>query len=144
MITAAEISVIVGYALLMGFLAVGLAMLRRSAPGSDPRRLSRAAARPDRGWLRLARYWAATAVGGYVVLMAIIVIFYAATDYSKVSILESTLSSAATGTALLVGISVPVFLGLSWLTQRWRERAPSGEGDANGKAETRPRPGRPS
>jgi Family of unknown function (DUF6256) len=144
MISAAEISVIVGYVLLMGFLAAGLTMLRRSAPGSDPRRLSRAAARPDRGWLRLARYWAATAVGGYVVLMAIIVIFYVATDYSKASILESTLSSAATGTALLVGISVPVFLGLSWLTQRWRQRADGQDGSGNPKRRRSPRPGRPA
>lgn len=124
MITPAEISVIVGYVLLMGFLAVGLAMLRRSAPGSDPRRLSRAAARPDRGWLRLVRHLAATAAGGYLVLMAILVIFYVATDYSKVGTLESTLSSGASGTALLVAIGAPVFMGLSWLTERWRGRRP--------------------
>jgi hypothetical protein len=136
MITPAEISVIVGYVLLMGFLAVGLMMLRRLAPGSDPRRLSRAAARPDRGWLRLIRHLAATAVGGYAVVMAIIVIFYVATDYSKVSVLESTLSSAASGFALLVAIGAPVFLLLSWLTCRWRERGPGR--DAGGKPETRP------
>jgi hypothetical protein len=128
MITAAEISVIVGYVLLMGFLATGLLMLRRLAPGSDPRRLSRAAARPDRGWLRLVRHLAATAAGGYLVLMAILVIFYVATDFSKVSVLESTLSSGASGTALLVAIGAPVFLGLSWLTGRWRRRADSRDG----------------
>ncbi len=138
MINAAEISVIVGYVLLMGFLAVGLRMLRRSAPGSDPRRLSRAAARPSRGWLRLIRHLAATAAGGYVVIMAILVIFYVATDYSKASVLESTLSSGASGTALLVAIGAPVFLGLSWLTERWRQRAASRDGD--GKAETPPAP----
>jgi hypothetical protein len=138
MITAAEISVIVGYALLMGFLAGGLALLRRSAPGSDPRRLSRAAARPDRGWLRLIRHLAATAAGGYVVLMTVLVIFYVATDYSKVGVLESTLSSGASGTALLVAIGAPVFLALSWLTRRWRQRA---DGRAV-KADTPPDPGR--
>jgi Family of unknown function (DUF6256) len=127
MITPAEISVIVGYVLLMGFLAVGLMMLRRSAPGSDPRRLSRAAARPDRGWLRLMRHLAAVAAGGFGVLMAILVIFYVATDYAKAGTLESTLSSGASGTALLVAISAPVFMGLSWLTERWRRRA----GDRN-------------
>ncbi len=138
---AAEVSVIVGYVLLMGFLAAGLAMLRRSAPGSDPRRLSRAAARPDRGWLRLIRHLAATAAGGYVVIMTIIVIFYVATDYSKVRVLESTLSSAASGFALLIAISAPVFLLLSWLTSRWRERAASRDG--SGKARS-PRPGDPA
>lgn len=138
MITAAEISVIVGYVLLMGFLAGGLGLLRRSAPGSDPRRLSRAAARPDRGWLRLVRHLAATAAGGYAVLMAILVIFYVATDFSKVGLLESTLGSGASGTALLVAISAPVFLALSWLTRRRQQRADSRQT----KAEIPPRPGR--
>jgi Family of unknown function (DUF6256) len=138
MITAAEISVVVGYVLLMGFLAGGLALLRRSAPGSDPRQLSGAAARPDRGWLRLIRHLAATAVGGYLVLMAILVIFYVATDYSKAGLLESTLGSGASGTALLVAISAPVFLALSWLSRRWRQHAEGREV----KTGRPPRPGR--
>jgi hypothetical protein len=138
MITAAEISVIAGYVLLMGFLAAGLALLRRSAPGSDPRRLSRAAARPDRGWPRLVRHLAATAIGGYVVLMLILAIFYVATDYSKVGLLETTLGSGASGTALLVAIGAPVFLALSWLTTRWQRRADGRKAKAN----TPPGPGR--
>ncbi len=140
MSTPAEISVVVGYVLLMGFLAVGLRLLRGAAPGSDPRRLSRAAARPDRGWFRLIRHLAATAAGGYLVLMAILVIFYVATEFSKAGLLESTLSSGASGTALLVAISAPVWLAASWLTQRRRDRAAGRRGKE--KADTSPGPGR--
>ncbi len=130
MITPAEISVIVGYVLLMGFLAVGLRALHRLPPGTDARRLSRAAARADRGWRRLVRHLLATALGGYLVLMAILVIYYAAAARSTAHYLESVLKSAATGCALLVAISAPLFVAASWLTDYRRHRAGPGTVDS--------------
>jgi hypothetical protein len=68
--------------------------------------------RPD--WLRLARHYAGTAVGGYLLLMAVVVLYY----YGVARVGGTFIASAFTGCALLIAISTPVFALASWLTER--------------------------
>jgi len=125
---------IVGYALIMGTLAAGLLIARRQAaaarvegtegPAGRPRPVARARHRlrvADRlkpGWPRLIAHYLATAVGGYLLLMIIIILYY--NEVAPVS--GNFIYSAFTGCALLIGLSLPVFLALSWLAERkgWR------------------------
>jgi hypothetical protein len=129
------VPMIVGYALIMGGLAVGLLIARRQAaaagtasaggtPGRRPGLVARARHRlrvADRlkpGWPRLIAHYLATAVGGYLLLMIIIILYY--NEVAPVS--GNFIYSAFTGCALLIGLSLPVFLALSWLAERkgWR------------------------
>lgn len=113
------IPIITGYILIMGVLAGGLLALRKLAAGLDPRSLSRAA-RSGRGWLSLLRLMLGTALGGYLVLMAIVIIYY----YGVARVAGQFLTSAFTGCALLLAISLPLFAAASWLLERWRRRIP--------------------
>ena len=135
---------VVGYALIMGSLAIGLRLSRRSAsrlpaadahrPTSQPghagavagepgtavtgRRVLTAAARPAPGWPRLIIHYLATAAGGYLLLMIIIILYY----YGVAPIAGNFVESALSGCALLIALSAPVFLAASWLAERkgWR------------------------
>jgi hypothetical protein len=129
------VPMVVGYVLIMGALAIGLRIVRRSAlrsaasepaaePGQQelqaergPRRLS-LTARVRPGWPRLAVHYLATAVGGYLVLMAIIILYY----YGVAPIAGNFVQSAFSGCAMLIGLATPVFLAASWLAVRkgWR------------------------
>jgi hypothetical protein len=123
----------VGYLLLMGALGAGLWLIRRqhedaAATGSRPdpeagpaaRPVATAAApRPD--WLRLARHYAGTAIGGYLLLMAIVILYY----YGVARVGGAFIVSAFTGCALLIALSTPVFALASWLTER--RRRPGGQ-----------------
>jgi hypothetical protein len=114
------------YLVLMTVLGVGLRLLRRS--GSSPGRAaaghdSRGAAAPAsggsrRGWAALARVVISTAVGGYVLLAAVVVAYY----YGVARVGGQFLQSAFTGTALLLGIAIPVFALTSWLVEKARQR----------------------
>jgi hypothetical protein len=128
------VPMIIGYALIMGGLAVGLLVARRQAaaagiagaegPAGRPGLVARARHRlrvADRlkpGWPRLIAHYLATAVGGYLLLMIIIILYY--NEVAPVS--GNFIYSAFTGCALLIGLSLPVFLALSWLAERkgWR------------------------
>jgi hypothetical protein len=128
------VPMIIGYALIMGGLAVGLLLARRQAaaagiagtesPPGRPGLVARARHRlrvADRlkpGWPRLIAHYLATAVGGYLLLMIIIILYY--NEVAPVS--GNFIYSAFTGCALLIGLSLPVFLALSWLAERkgWR------------------------
>jgi hypothetical protein len=128
------VPMIIGYALIMGGLAVGLLIARRQAaaaavaggegPPGRPGLVARARYRlrvADRlkpGWPRLIAHYLATAVGGYLLLMIIIILYY--NEVAPVS--GNFIYSAFTGCALLIGLSLPVFLALSWLAERkgWR------------------------
>lgn len=106
----------VGYLLLMGALGAGLWLIRRQqgdAAATGPVEAS-AAPRPD--WLRLARHYAGTAIGGYLLLMAVVVLYY----YGVARVGGAFVASAFTGCALLIALSTPVFALASWLTERWR------------------------
>ena len=116
----------VGYLLLMAALGAGLWLVRRphddaSATGSGPdpeagpaARPAAADSRPD--WLRLARHYAGTAVGGYLLLMAVVILYY----YGVARVGGAFIVSAFTGCALLIALSTPVFALASWLTERRR------------------------
>jgi Family of unknown function (DUF6256) len=123
------VPVISGYVLLMGALALGLWLSRRPRrPARD--RLGRRL--PDwfrHGWPRLLRHLAGTALGGYVLLMAVVVGYY----YGVARVSGSFLDSAITGCLLLIGLSLPLFAGASWLTE-WRLRRARGRGHRDQRA----------
>ncbi|MEV1079321.1 DUF6256 family protein [Streptomyces sp. NPDC050211] len=76
---------------------------------------------PGPGWPGLIRQVLGTAVGGYVLLMAVVVGYY----HGVARMGGRFLTSAFTGSALLVGIAVPVFFTASWLTERQRRKRAS-------------------
>jgi hypothetical protein len=150
------VPMVVGYVLIMGALATGLRIVRRTAAESGAVHARRAAghlqpagapsaergqpaepgqqelaaergprhgrlsvtARVRPGWLRLGVHCVATAVGGYLVLMAVIIGYY----YGVAPIAGNFVESAFSGCALLIGLAAPVFFALSWLAERtgWR------------------------
>lgn len=112
------VPIIAGYLILMAVLAVGLRLQRRRAAVGLP--LTRLTGRRDRGWPALIAHVLTDALAGYLVLAAVVIIYY----YGVARVGSNFLDSEFTGTALLLGISLPLFIGLSWLTQR--RRAPSG------------------
>ena len=71
------------------------------------------------GWLRLGRHYAGTAIGGYLLLMAVVVLYY----YGVARVGGAFIWSAFTGCALLIVLTAPVFALASWLTARGRSRA---------------------
>jgi hypothetical protein len=128
--------VAVGYVLIMGALAAGLLVLRRTggsatsavaapgAPVSEAAAAGADTAMPDRrGWLRLIRHYLTTAAGGYLLLMAILILYY----FGVVHVGGDFISSGFTGCLLLIGLSSPVFLAASWLTE-WRRHRRAARG----------------
>jgi hypothetical protein len=140
--------VAVGYLLLMGALAAGLRLTWRDGhpPGAardgaagaardgaagaelggaagaarDGAAGAARAGHPARaGSLRLVRHYAGTAVGGYLLLMAVVVLYY----FGVARVGGPFIRSAFTGCALLIGLSAPVFALASWLTGRRSSRA---------------------
>jgi hypothetical protein len=79
----------------------------------------RAIVRPEPGWRRLAIYCLGTAVGGYLLLMAVLTAYYYGVGVAHGG---NFVQSGFTGCALLLGLAAPVFIALSWLTERkgWR------------------------
>jgi len=122
---------VVGYALVMGSLAIGLRMVQRSgkdAAVTDAKRDAgrvtarerlRAIVRPEPGWRRLAIHCLGTAVGGYLLLMAVLTAYYFGVGVAHGG---NFVQSGFSGCALLLGLAAPVFIALSWLTERkgWR------------------------
>jgi len=116
---------VVGYGLVMGALALGLRLIRRSEPGQRRRgRVGRAryalrvVARFPPGWPRLIAHCVVTALGGYLLLMLVLILYY----LFVVHVAGDFIDSGFTGCLLLTGLSLPVFLALSWLAVRrgWR------------------------
>jgi hypothetical protein len=118
------------YLILMSALAFGLRRLYRPPPSAaanppPPARPTPPAptppaptppARSRAGWAALLRQVAGTVVGGYLLLMAVVVAYY----FGVARVGPGFLESAVTGTALLLGLAAPVFAALSWLTDRRR------------------------
>ena len=126
-----------GYLILMPALALGLRRLYRppatqpspeSSPGSGP-----AASGGRGGRAALARHLGGTVLGGYLLLMAVVVAYY----YAVAQLGPGFLEAAVTGTALLIALAAPVFAAAVWLTGRLR----GGDGHP---VSHRVRPGRPA
>jgi hypothetical protein len=90
------------------------------APATPPGRAPATPAGPGQrtGRAALARKIASTVIGGYLLLMAVIVAYY----FGVARVGPGFLESALTGTALLLGLAAPVFAALSWLAWR-RDRS---------------------
>jgi hypothetical protein len=115
------VPIVSGYIILMAVLAAGLGLQRRGAAAGQP--ASRLTGRRDRGWPALILHVVADALGGYLVLAAIVLLYY----YGVARVGGNFLDSAFTGTALLLGISLPLFAAVSWLTwRRGQSRQPGG------------------
>jgi fructose-specific phosphotransferase system IIC component len=111
----------VGYLLLMSALGFGLRRLYRpsgtpadEAEGPDKARATPPGPGQRTGRAALVRRVAGTVVGGYLLLMAVVVAYYLGVARVGPGFLEGAL----TGTALLLGLAAPVFAALSWLTER--------------------------
>jgi Family of unknown function (DUF6256) len=112
-----------GYLILMSGLGFGLLRLYRSrrtpsggVEGPDAARATPRGPGPRTGWAALVRGVTGTVVGGYLLLMAVVVAYYLGVARVGPGFLESAL----TGTVLLLGLAAPVFAALSWLTERRR------------------------
>ena len=112
-----------GYLLLMSALGFGLRRLYRPRgvpSGGDERPDPALATPPGPGqhanWAALLRQVAGTVVGGYLLLIAVVVAYY----FGVARVGPGFLESAVTGTALLLALAAPVFAALSWLTERRR------------------------
>ena len=114
------VPMIVGYVLIMGGLATGLLLARRPPGEKQELRSGRLAvtARVKPGWRRLAVHSLGTAVGGYLVLMVVVILYY----NGVAPVAGDFVVSAFSGCAMLIGLAAPVFLALSWLADRkgWR------------------------
>jgi len=106
------IPMVVFYLILMTALGLGLAGLRRGAAGRPGGPAAAAGAR--RGWAAFARQVLGTAIGGYLLLLAVTAAYY----FLVARVGGGFLSSAVTGTALLIGLTMPVFAALAWVSAR--------------------------
>ena len=125
----------VGYLLVMGALGTGLWLIRRhgDTAASPDREASpatgtagpatgtagtarRAGTAGPPGWSRLIRHYLGTALGGYLVLMAVVILYY----YGVARVGGAFIASAFSGCALLIALATPVFLAASWLAGRCR------------------------
>jgi hypothetical protein len=131
-IRQALVPMLVFYIVIMVVLAVGLRMSRREPTGPPPEAgqpagpatratptalwphgLRPLAARGP-GWLRVVTQYLYTALGGYLLLMLVVVVYY----YGVARVGGNFIYSAVSGCALLLGLSAPVFLVVSWLAKR--------------------------
>jgi uncharacterized iron-regulated membrane protein len=110
------VPILSGYLILMVVLAVGLWGQRRRAAAGRP--TTRLTGRRDRGWPALVVHVLTDALAGYLALAAIVVLYY----YGVAKVGGSFLDSEFTGSALLLGISLPLFFLASWLSERRQAR----------------------
>ena len=110
------IPMVAGYLIVMAALALGLRAALRPETAARPGTPA-GTGRPR--WRRLAAHVAGTAVGGYLLLMLMVIGYY----YGVARVGGAFIASAFTGCALLIGLAAPVFAALSWLTERRRQRA---------------------
>ena len=95
---------VTGYLVIMTTVGFGLRRLYRPEAGNRlaPSRTTGRAARGYRiapGWAAQARHVIGTAVGGYLLLMAVVIAYY----YGVARVGGDFIQSAFTGTALLIG-----------------------------------------
>ena len=137
-VSQALVPMLAGYLVIMTALGFGLLRLVRPGAGDRPVRGPaagqpagpRAAAGSRRGWLLLARHVAGTAVGGYLLLMAVVIAYY----YGVARVAGDFIKSAFTGTAMLTGIALPLWAAASWLTERRRQRDSATAGERKARS----------
>lgn len=113
LIRADLVPILSGYLILMIILAIGLVAARRRPPGAPQTRITA----PRRfGWTALVPHLAGDVLGGYLLLMAVDLGYY----YGVAHVPGDFLLSAVTGGALLIGISMPLGLLLTWVLRHWR------------------------
>lgn len=90
----------------------------REARRATARARLRAIVAPEPGWRRFVIHYLGTAVGGYLLLMVVIIGYY----FGISPVAGNFVQSAFSGCALLIGLATPVFIALSWLVERkgWR------------------------
>jgi hypothetical protein len=111
------IPILTGYVLFMTVLAAGLWSARRRVRAGLP--LTRYTGQRDHGWLAFLWHVLADALGGYLLLAAVVVLYY----YLVARVGGNFLDSAFSGSGVMLGVSLPVFLACSWLRLRrqdWR------------------------
>jgi hypothetical protein len=69
---------------------------------------------PPAAWSRLIRRYLGTTLGGYLVLMAVVILYY----YGVARVGGAFIASAFSGCALLIALATPVFLVASWVAER--------------------------
>jgi hypothetical protein len=127
----------VGYLLVMGALGTGLWLIRRRGDtAASPNREASPAtgtagpatgtagpatgtagtAGPPAAWSRLIRRYLGTALGGYLLLMAVVILYY----YGVARVGGAFIASAFSGCALLIALTTPVFLAAAWVAERRR------------------------
>ena len=126
------IPIISGYAIVMVVLAVGLRAARRRVRAGQP--LTRYAGRHDHGWPSLIWHVVADALGGYLVLAGVVVLYY----YFVARVGSNFLESEFSGGAILIAIAVPLYLIGSWVWERSSRPGRSGQPGARTDASTPP------
>ena len=109
--------VLTGYVIVLGML-VGY---RRAVARGDRRPLRPKPVGTD--WPGLLRHVVGTAVGGYAFFLLLVVVFYFILGGHSSTLVTDALLY---GSLLTFGISVPVFLALSWAQRRIRARRATG------------------
>jgi hypothetical protein len=120
----------VGYALLMSVLAVGLVLQRRRAARGTPQ--GRRVAGRQHGWTAVVVNVARDMIGGYLLLMAVVIGYY----YGVAKVGSNFLESAFSGSALLLALVVPVFAAASLLSWRRERNRSSRDASSNVNGET--------
>ena len=130
------------YLIFMAALGLGLLGLRRrgtgpvAETGGPPGGHDTVPAAP-RGWPALIRHMLGTAIGGYLLLIAVSAGYY----YGIAREGGDFLYSVVTGPALLIGLTMPVFATASWVSERTRHRRgkpPGGRGKPRGEGQPPP------
>jgi hypothetical protein len=109
----------------LAFVALLLAYhrARRRRGGDASPRVPGSERAPDPGWPHLLRYLAGTMAGGFLVFLAIVVVFYFVLGDEDVSLIVEAVLGGSALAFLIVG---PVFLVFSWLAERSSRRDRSG------------------
>jgi Family of unknown function (DUF6256) len=120
----------VGYVIVMVVLAAGLWAARRRVASGRP--LTRYTGRLDRGWPALLYHVLTDALGGYLLLGVVVVLYY----YFVAKVGSNFLDSEFSGAAVLLAIALPIYLAATWLRQRRAaSRGNSPEDKGNGQPE---------
>jgi Family of unknown function (DUF6256) len=123
------IPIVTGYVLFMGILAAGLWAAGRRLRSGRP--LTRHTGRLDHGWPALLAHVLADALGGYLLLTGVVVLYY----YFVARVGSNFLDSEFSGSALLLAVALPVFVVASWVSLHRRGRRGSRRPGHDGQAD---------